>query len=106
VVSKVENRGRPSQRLVGLRVERAEDDRLPDPGAAVTARDDRIGEVTRAVESPSLDASIALALVDFDADSESVSIDSDDGAVDAVRTPLPFVDGSAVSERLPVYPEA
>ncbi len=106
VVSKVENRGRPSQRLVGLRLERDDAGRLPDAGATVAADGDSIGEVTRAVESPSLEATIALALVDFDAGSESMSIGSGDDAVDAVRTPLPFVDGSAVSERLPVYPEA
>jgi aminomethyltransferase len=110
VVSKVENRGRPSQRLVGLRLEGGGASQLPDSGAAVTVGGDRIGEVTRAVESPSLEEPIALALVEFDADSESVSVerdaDSDDGGVGAVRTPLPFVDGSAVSERLPVYPEA
>ena len=107
VVSKVENRGRPSQRLVGLRVDGdPEPDRLPDSGAAVTAGGDRIGEVTRAVESPSLEHPIALAVVDFDADTESVSIEGGDDAIDAIRTPLPFVDGSAVSERLPTYPDA
>ena len=112
IVSKVENRGRPSQRLVGLRLrlDPGGDDRLPDPGAAVTAGGDRIGEVTRAVESPSLEATIALALVDFDAGfdvgGEPMSVGSDGGAIDAVRAALPFVDGSAVSERLPTYVEA
>ena len=105
VVSKVENRGRPSQRLVGLRFER-EVDRLPDPGAAVAAGGDRIGAVTRAVGSPSLDVPIALALVDFDADGESVTVGGDGTATDATRVPLPFVDGSAVSGRLPSYPDA
>ena len=105
VVSKVENRGRPSQRLVGVRLD-PDIGGLPEPGTSVTADGDAIGEVTRAVESPSLEEPIALALVDFDADSESVSVDADDGAVDAVRTPLPFVDGGAVSKRLPTYPEA
>ena len=105
VVSKVENRGRPSQRLVGLRLD-GDTERLPDPGAAVTAGGDRIGEVTRAVESPSLEAPIALALVDFDDGHESVAIEGDGETVDAVRASLPFVDGSAVSERLPVYSEA
>ena len=113
VVSKVENRGRPSQRLVGLRLgsgagrgSDAGTDRLPGAGTAVTTDGDRIGEVTRAVESPSLEAPIALALVDFDAGSESVSVAGDEGGIDATRTPLPFVDGSAASERLPSYPEA
>ena len=107
IVSKVENRGRPSQRLVGLRLDPGGDDRLPDPGAAVTAGGDRIGEVTRAVESPSLEATIALALVDFDSaldvDGESVSVSGGDDAIDAVRAPLPFVEGSTVSGRLPTY---
>ncbi|GGJ05254.1 glycine cleavage system protein T [Halobellus salinus] len=105
VVSKVENRGQPSQRLVGLQLGPEGTDPLPDPGTPVTTGGDSIGEVTRAVESPSLEAPIALALVDFDAGSASVSIDGDDGAVDATRTPLPFVDGGAVSERRPTYPE-
>ena len=108
VVSKVENRGRPSRRLVGLRLDTGSEpgsSRLPDPGAAVTAGD-RIGEVTRAVRSPTLEEPVALALVDFDAGDESVSVTGDAGAIDAVRTPLPFVDGSAVSGRLPSYPEA
>ena len=105
VVSKVENRGQPSRRLDGLRLD-GPADRLPGPGAAVTVDGARIGEVTRAVESPSLEAPIALAFVDFDSDGASVSVEADGGAVDAVRTPLPFVDGTAVSERLPTYPEA
>jgi aminomethyltransferase len=112
IVSKVENRGRPSQRLVGLRLDPGGDDRLPDPGATVLAGGDRIGEVTRAVESPSLEATIALALIDFDSaldvdvDGESVSVGGGDDAIDAVHTPLPFVDGSAASGRLPAYSEA
>jgi len=105
VVSKVENRGRPSQRLVGLRLDGTTDGHLPDTGAAVTSGGDRVGEVTRAVESPSLETPIALALVDFDLHGGSLSIETDSDS-DAVRTPLPFVDGSAVSARLPTYPEA
>jgi aminomethyltransferase len=62
--------------------------------------------VTRAVGSPSLEVPIALALVDFDADAESVTVGDDGTATDATRVPLPFVDGSAVSERLPSYPDA
>jgi aminomethyltransferase len=115
VVSKVENRGQPSQRLVGLRLAGPSADRdsadrtddaapRPDRGAAVTQDGARLGEVTRAVWSPSLEAPIALALVDFGFDTERVSVDVADGAVGATPTDLPFVEGSAVSARLPTYP--
>ncbi|WP_435183148.1 aminomethyltransferase family protein [Halobellus sp. EA9] len=101
VVSKVENRGRPSQRLTGLRID---GDAVPDSGADVRADGDVVGAVTRATASPLLDAPIALALVDFDADlAEGISILADDGAVDADRAALPFVEGSATSARLPEY---
>jgi len=43
VVSRVENRGQPNQRLVGLAL-----DAVPDAGAAVVADDAAVGEVTRA----------------------------------------------------------
>jgi aminomethyltransferase len=106
VVSKVENRGRPSQRLVGLSPAAR-----PDAGAAVFAGDEAVGEVTRAVESPSLERPIALAFVDFDlpdrasagADTD-VAVRVDGGEVAATLAALPFVDGSARSGRLPRYP--
>jgi len=98
VVSRVENRGRPSRRLVGLAVES-----VPDPGAAVFAADEAVGEVTRAGESPTRGEPIALALVAFDTDGElSVRVDGEE--VDARRVGLPFVEGSEQSARLPSYP--
>ncbi|QLG29086.1 aminomethyl transferase family protein [Halorarum halophilum] len=100
VVSKVENRGRPSQRLVGLQPQE-----LPDSGAAVFASDSAVGEVTRAVESPTLDAPVALAFVDFDSDGSDLTIRVDGDEVAAERIDLPFVEGSADSARLPAYPE-
>lgn len=100
VVSKVENRGRPSQRLVGLRPEK-----LPGPEAAVFDGDSAVGEVTRAVESPTLDAPVALAFVDFDAGDDDLSVRVDGDEVAAERVDLPFVEGSADSARLPTYPE-
>ena len=99
VVSKVENRGQPSQRLVGLRLET-----LPDGGAAVFAGDASVGEVTRAVDSPTLGTPAALALVDYDLDDDAaltVRVDGDEVA--AERTALPFVEGSDRSGRLPTY---
>lgn len=99
VVSKVENRGQPSQRLVGLRPET-----LPDGGAAVFAGDAAVGEVTRAVDSPTLGTPAALALVDYDLDDDAdltVRVGGDEVA--AERTALPFVKGSDRSGRLPTY---
>jgi aminomethyltransferase len=120
VVSKVENRGRPSQRLVGLRLDGRDGDEggaLPDAGAPLVARrggsdtDETVGEVTRAVESPRLGRSIALGFVDAgvaaeinDESGPSLAVRTADGTVEATVAPLPFVEGSAVSARLPSYP--
>jgi aminomethyltransferase len=97
VVSRVENVGQPSRRLVGL--EPAE---LPDSGAAVFEGESAVGEVTRAVRSPTLDRPLALALVAFDAPADlSVRVGGDEAP--APRSDLPFVEGSARSARLPTY---
>ncbi len=99
VVSRIENRGRPPERLVGLRpAER------PDPGAAVFAGDESVGEISRAAESPILDAPIALAYVDFDA-GDDLAVRVDGREVGVERVELPFVEGSEASGRLPRYPE-
>jgi aminomethyltransferase len=98
VVSKVENRGRPSQRLVGLLP--AE---LPDSGSAVVADDAVAGEVTRAVESPSRGEPVALAFVDADVDAGDLAVRVDGEEVAASRVDLPFVEGSVRSARLPRY---
>lgn len=98
VVSRIENRGRPSRRLIGLACEST-----PEPGGAVFDGDSAVGEVTRGVESPILDTSIALALVEFglDAAELTIRIDGDERAA-SVAT-LPFVEGSDRSARLPTY---
>ena len=110
VVSRVENRGRTSERFVGLAVEA-----VPDAGAAVFADDAAVGEVTRAAESPSRDEPLALAAIETDV---ATSEGSDGGEVHeltvrvdgeerlATREPLPFVEGSDSSERRPRYPSA
>ncbi|WP_123538676.1 CAF17-like 4Fe-4S cluster assembly/insertion protein YgfZ [Halosimplex salinum] len=111
VVSRIENRGRPSNRIVGLAVEA-----VPEPGAAVFADDAAVGEVTRAAESPSRDEPLALAFVDDDVatgESTESDADADEGTeltvrVDgeersATRHPLPFVEGSDDSARRPRY---
>lgn len=98
VVSKVQNRGRPSQRLIGLRPTG-----LPENGAAVFAGDSAVGEVTRAVKSPSLEGPIAFAYVDFDLDADEVAVRVDGNEVSASLAALPFVSGSQRSERIPSY---
>ncbi|MFB6101831.1 MAG: aminomethyltransferase family protein [Haloplanus sp.] len=113
VVSRVENQGRPSQRLVGLTL-----DAIPQSGAAVVVGDESVGTVTRGAESPSLSQPIALAYVDSgelrastdrSVSDESgpsdpafaVRVDGDD--VEATVVDLPFVEGSGRSARLPRY---
>ena len=104
VVSKVENVGQPSQRLVGLAPET-----VPEAGAPVFAGDDEVGEVTRAVEGPSHEAPVALAYVTFDAANDvsavGASVDAASDTVPAAVVSLPFVEGSGRSARLPTYPE-
>jgi len=97
VVSRVENVGRPSRRLVGLRPETR-----PAAGAAVFDGDSAVGEVTRAVRSPTLEKPIALALVEWDAP-EDLSVRADGDEVPAPVEALPFVEGSERSARLPSY---
>ncbi len=101
VVSRVENRGRPSKRLRGLRPEAR-----PEAGAAVFDGDAAVGEVTRAVDSPTLAAPVALAYVDSGVDAASLSVRVDGESVGATAADLPFVEGSDRSGRLPAYPGA
>ena len=99
VVSRVENRGHPNRKLVGLAPET-----LPDGGAAVFVDDAAVGEVTRAVESPSREDPLALALVETDAaDRERVAVRVGGDEVSAAVESLPFVEGSDRSARLPTY---
>ncbi len=98
VVSRIENRGQPNQRLVGLFVEA-----VPTPSAAVCDGDEAIGEITRGCASPSLDRPIALAMVPFDHDVAALTVRVDGEDVSATVTALPFQTGSADSARLPCY---
>ena len=108
VVSRVENRGQPSQRLVGLRPEA-----VPESEAAVFAGDEAVGEVTRAVESPTGDEPVALALVDFEVGVSDVGEEGESSTdltvrvegeeVPAELSDLPFVEGSDRSARIPTY---
>ncbi|WP_331236022.1 CAF17-like 4Fe-4S cluster assembly/insertion protein YgfZ [Natronorarus salvus] len=98
VVSRVENRGQPSKRLVGLTCEA-----LPEPGAVVFDGDGSAGEVTRAAESPLLESAIAFAFVPFDLKGDALTVRVNGEEVGAERVDLPFVEGSGRSARLPSY---
>jgi aminomethyltransferase len=97
VVSRIENRGHPPKRLVGLRPEKR-----PEPGAAVFSGDESVGEISRAVESPTLEIPIALAYVGFGVEGD-ITVRVGGEAVGATRVELPFVAGSEASGRLPRY---
>jgi aminomethyltransferase len=98
VVSRVENRGQPSQRLVGLTC-----DAVPEQGAAVFAGDSAVGAVTRGVHSPTRDEPSALALVEYDLPASDLTVRVDGTEVAASVESLPFVSGSGTSARLPRY---
>ena len=134
VVSRIENRGRPSTRLVGLALPDADGQQVdpeashgepdashgepdarssdtetdsptsPAAGAAVFDGDASVGEVTRAAWSPLLGQPIALALVDYDIEATALTVRVEGEEVPVVRRELPFVDGSERSGRLPAYP--
>ncbi|QLH84749.1 aminomethyltransferase family protein [Halosimplex pelagicum] len=115
VVSRVENRGRPSRRFVGLVVGADVEDgaadagsAVPGAGAAVFAGDAAVGEVTRGAVSPTRDEPVALAAVDSGetavGDSLAVRVDGEERP--ATRVALPFVEGSDDSARRPRYPDA
>ncbi|ELY92767.1 folate-binding protein YgfZ [Natrialba hulunbeirensis JCM 10989] len=119
VVSRVENRGQPSRRLVGLTIDAdaaSETDAeaatatdtdtaelVPNSGAAIFDGDASVGEISRAGLSPLLETPIALALLEYDHEGESFTVRVDGEEVPATRTELPFVEGSDVSDRLPDY---
>ncbi|MFB6112324.1 MAG: aminomethyl transferase family protein [Halobacteriaceae archaeon] len=83
----------PTGQLVGLQPAS-----LPAAGDPVLTVDgsDRLGEVTRAVDAPTLDGPAALAILDG-SPPERVSVGDDTVAVQS----LPLVEGSALSARLP-----
>jgi aminomethyltransferase len=99
VVSRIENRGHPSHRLVGLQPAV-----VPDSGAAVFDGDSAVGEITRATDSPTLEESLALAVVAADCETDSLAVRVDGEDREATRRTLPFVEGSDTSARRPRYP--
>jgi len=106
VVSRVENRGQPSRRLVGLRLETDDSDEtppLPTAGATVFDGDATVGEVTRSTQSPMLEAPLALALVEYGLEAEDLAVRVDGEEVPATTETLPFLDGSDRSARVPEY---
>jgi aminomethyltransferase len=108
VVSKVQNRGRPSNRLVGLELEAGDAGPaavLPDAGAVVSQDGSEVGTVTRAAVSPMRDDAVAFALVDYGVDAGDVTVEIDDGDVAGAVADLPFVDCGEAAARRPEYGE-
>jgi len=111
VVSRVENRGQATKRLVGLVIEAGTAEvPLPAPGATVFDGDESLGGVTRAVHSPTREEPIAMALLGRDVIDRfgdpgalDVRVDGDEQPATAVE--LPFVEGSEPSKRVPTYTE-
>ena len=95
VVSRIEHRGQPNVRLVGLEF----DDR-PEPEAELVNHGESVGRVTRAVPSPMLDTPIGFGYVPADFHEEALALE--DGTSARIVT-LPFVEGSDRSARLPAY---
>ena len=79
----------PAKRLIGLRLAGR---RAARQGMVVRDGDREVGTVTSGCLSPTLDASIAMAIVDRDATDEgrALSVDLGRAVDDAVVTPLPF----------------
>ncbi|MGM0605327.1 MAG: aminomethyltransferase family protein [Halobacteriota archaeon] len=102
VVSKVENRGQPSRRLVGVEFE-AIDDAIGDDESTLRANGDPIGTVTRSADSPTLEATIGFAYVEFGFDGTDVTVTDGDRSIEGRIVDLPFVEGSARSLRCPVF---
>jgi aminomethyltransferase len=85
--------GQTSGTIVGLRPEE-----VPESGADVTRDGSAVGEITRAVQSPTLEGPAALARVDGEP-STRLCLDGEVTDVEA----LPLVEGSATSGRLPRF---
>lgn len=96
VVSRIENRGRPNEQLVGLRAPT-----VPDRDAELVVDGAVAGRVSRAERSPSLEEPIGFAFVAADLGRERVILDGEEAMIED----LPFVTGSMPSARCPRYPD-
>lgn len=97
-VARVANLAEPRERLVGLHV-----DGPPGADARVQADDDHIGQLTRAMDRPEGDGTIAFAVVAAEAIGSELSVRGSDGDSPATIASLPFVEGSARSGRIPRF---
>lgn len=95
VVSRIEHRGNPNERLVGL-----EFDERPDPDAELIDEGESVGRVTRAATSPVLETPIGFGYVPAGLERDALALP--DGTT-ALLASLPFVDGSDRSARVPAY---
>lgn len=97
VVSRIENRGQPNERLVGLVLSD-----VPEPGDTIEQDGEEIGRITRAGWSPCRERALAMGYVPFETSDGSLNVTT---GIDARVESLPFVDGSARSARIPSYPD-
>ena len=90
VVIRVMHRGhgRVARKLVGLRIDAARGDRIPDAGAAIRSGDREIGHVTSAAFSPALKSPIALGYVHRDFVAPGTAVAVDDAKAEIVKLPF------------------
>ncbi|MCL9815656.1 aminomethyltransferase family protein [Natronocalculus amylovorans] len=98
VVSKVENRGQPSRKLVGLTL-----DRVVPENSTIVGDGEQLGTVTRSVESPTLETAIGFGFVPYQTTHTEVTVETSAQSESAMLTALPFVRGSAQSLRCPQF---
>ncbi len=96
VVSRVDNRGQPNERLVGVALAD-----VVDAGTPVAVDGEEVGRVTRAIQSPVRESPIGMAYLPYDLPAGQLSVAGAEATVEA----LPFVEGSAPSGRIPRYPD-
>lgn len=97
VVARVANLGTIRERLVGLGLSQP-----MEPGTTLISDGVPVGTITRATHSPVLDRVIGMGFVDTSIDAGS-TVRVDSTGSDTTLVELPHVEGSQLSERLPVY---
>lgn len=96
VVSRIENRGSPNRRLVGLRPET-----VPAAPCPIEADGEQVGTLTRSTTSPMLESPIALGLIQRSFAGSRPTVPGDEDPIEVELQSLPFVSGSGRSARLP-----
>ena len=98
IVSRIENRGRPPRRLVGVSAENPF-----NSSDTVYEGSTDIGHITRASWSEAAAATIGFALIEYSIDADTLTVESADGRIPVSVHPFPFVAGSTRSKRIPQF---